>query len=443
MTPHEAFTKSVVLDPLFSLEGADLEKSDAVLDALEGACQKMEDIITPGNFLRRMILVVYPLSRSVVPIAFLRAVIGSERARRRFNASSSDSDARLLIAAWHTCAKEYERSVRRFGALHELLLRLERVDPATAFQDMFGNVMSVADFRAALRTMRENAALLNEEVRRRERIVAGLDVRIDPPKVEKDEWIEGEIAAHLKPLHDLETKHSASFRHSDIIERYGPMYLSASHFGDSRPRQFMVYVLKDKRDGVLLLKAALVDAFYALDLHSKESARFGRAGRGQYLPLIERGISHWYQPATHVYSTLDHTYLARLATLVDLRRRPSLDEALVRVQRSSMLDLLLGFVLDNFKIRLMSLAARTKRGDMNSRQLFSLLIGHSGFGITFLHYNASVWRIDRPLALGGQRSRDPSIFEQLDPRKIEPEMMELIMKGGRIREEVFDRFLKT
>jgi hypothetical protein len=435
----ETFVAMVEEDPLFAAEGMDIERGVIALDAIERCTREIEEASAGGHFAARLFFIRYPLARYALPLPFVRNIIESERVRRQFVANPSRENAEHLLAQWNTTQSEFAASVARYRALHHIARYLDRdggsLSPVT---DMHGNITVPADVERTLGLLAANARRLGDEVREREAFLRGEHVsrsRIARRK-ELPTFESGEMPAAYKHLHALELAHSLPFRDGTILEKHGPFSHVLPWF-DGKPtrHQFMLYLVRNNEIGTVSLKLSALDVHLFLKLGKDE--RLPGLGR-LHETLVERGIPYWYQPSTNLYTMRDQTYWVDIAVAVDLVRRPELPVRNVSMQRSSMFDALLGACLEDHRMYLSNAKEIQRLSGRMPRRWYSLLYRtHSS--IYYMPFNASVWRLnEEPHFLGSGRERPKdALYVSADTvlKNTTPEEFELIMRGGRIREE--------
>lgn len=416
-------------DPLFSLEGAELKSMEKALDHIENALRDLETALSFGSFSRHMYLWRNPLSRSAVPLEFLRSLLTSEWQRRAFLAKPSEDGGTELVRAWSVSAQKYATAVARYRALFGRLERLEKRSEPFRFQDMFGNVSDISYVRGSLQAMAENALMLERESRERSEGAA-------TPRPQNHTLAPYESAV-LDPAQEkmlaIAQRLSTPFQQNSIKETHGPLRYTLNAFdGVPTAHLFSLYIFDEPRWSLESAYVGSLDSYLALDLQGAKKRSFGNSS----LKLVmESGVSHWYQPLM-LYSTRDLEYLFDIASIVDMKRRPTLDMQLVASQRSSMFDKLLVTALKD----IYSYAAHTiERTHLKAeRAKYSLLFGllmHGHAGLYFLPFNRSIWRIGETMPLRGDARAKAPYENALDLRLSDNEL-ERVIGAARIRDEL-------
>ncbi len=442
----------VQADPLFAAEGVDLERGEVTLDGLEEVAHAYEDVLGK-HVLRRLFFYIFPVARTAIPVRFLRSFIESERQRRRFLAYPTMSAAQSLVDSWETAQKHYSSSVARITVLYRTLQVLNRVTRALSpEQDKHGNILTSVDIDRQLRSLKTNAHALARAVSEKRDCLRGTgeashqSEALPTPVLQ---YREGSLPEKYARFHALELLHGVPFRHGEIMEEHGPLLYTLSNFdGTPTAHNFKLYFMKDNKHGLQSLRVTILDTYRFLKISAKQEELRLR----NHQALADTGIPYWFQPASTLYTTRDQTYYADIATIVDARRRPHLDQKLLQVQKSSLFDLLLGSCLGENLQGLESLKEHVDRGTYTSRLAGQYLLNKSYPSMYFLTFNGSVWRLPkRPDFLGSARvrSKETTFLSADDIVEIlTPEEIELVMKSGRVREEVrrekgFGRLAKT
>lgn len=429
------FYKATLSDPLFAAEGMDLEQGVAALNRIEGQCKEMEKYVGADSWKRRLFLARYPISKYALPLVFLRAFIESEQERRIFLSLPTNEAALKLLYSWKKTSRAYAQNVRRYRLLHKLLLAIEKKSDSFQFEDFAMHVTSIANVKRVLSLLEKNAEALGEEVARREALlVRGVPYRNERSVSKLPPYKPSSVSASHQRLIDLHVQHGAPFRDHTIVETIGPFAYTLAHF-DNVPTEhvFYAHIVQDAGSQARFIKINLADQFYFLDLSTVLDAR----NKGVQTPVIERGFSHWYQSVTHGYSTRDQLYVADMATAIDLQRRPWLATPQVSMQRSSTLDLILMGISYDFDMAVGHAKERSRLGLANAYSYLDVLLIRTHPSLFYLPFNASVWRLpELPQFLGHRRDGEPK-YKTLDTieDKLSEGMLELIMQGGRIREE--------
>ncbi len=433
----ELFLDMVRTDPLFAAEGMDLERGEAMLDGTEEVARAYEDVLG-GSILRRIFLTVLPLSRTAFPVPFLRSFIECERRRRRFLARPTMSTALNLMESWDAAQKQFSKSASRLRRFYLAVQAFCRVtDMIFSRKDKHGNILTPEDIDRQLGSLQLNAHALARAVKERRDFLLGAGgiPRDSKPDIALH-YTEGSLPEKYARMHELGLLHATPFRHGVILEEHGPLLYTLSNF-DDRPtaHNFKLYVVQDNKHGVTRLEVVVLDTYLFFKISTKpEDVRLRN-----HQALADNGISYWYQAAAKLYTTRDQTYWADIATIVDARRRPYLDQNLVQAQKSSLLDLLLGSCLGEHWQGLEHFKEFVERGAFNSNHVWRHLLNRSYPSIGFLTFNKSVWRLsERPHFLGSRRAGPQEmVYKSADEilTILSSEELERVMQGGRIREE--------
>lgn len=433
------FYKATLQDPLFAAEGMDLERGIAALERIEGQCTEMQRIVSADSWKRRLFLTRYPIAKYALPLTFLRAFIQSERERRVFLSHPTIGSATRLLLSWKNAQRAYAADLRRYRFLHETLMRLEKKTDSFQFEDFAMNITSLADVKKVLALFEKNAEILGKEVALRDALLTnGTPYRTSRYVSKISAYKPTTISVRHQYLIDLELQHGAPFRDNKVVETFGPLAYTLDHF-DKVPTEhaFYAFIVQEASSQARFLKISLADQFYFLDLTKlKDERNWGL--QTLHAPSIKRGISHWFQSVTHGYASRDQLYVADMATVIDLRRRPSLPVEQVSLQRSSMLDLILmggSFDLDTV---IQNTKDRARAGLSKGYSYLDMLLIRTHPSVFYLPFNASVWRLDEmPNFLGSKKRDGEPKYKTLDmiEESLPSGMIELIMQGGRIRDE--------
>jgi len=158
--------------------------------------------------------------------------------------------------------------------------------------------------------------------------------------------------------------------------------------------------------------------------------------------LKEYGITreeapYWYEPATYPYNTRDFGYWTDIATCVDRERRPTLDRRLLRMQKSSLFDCLLGTCAVETRAMIAHLIRRRRSEMLQSFSMFYDLLTRSYPSVFYLTFNASVWRLpEKAQLLGGSFGgmNTSSYLSQSEIAMLPQDTIANIMSAARLRE---------
>lgn len=433
-------------DPLFAAEGMDLDRAETVLNEIESALQPLERVLAHRSFVRKLFFVRYPLARYAVPLTFLRNFVESERLRRDCVASPNATAMHKLVSQWKRCANALRDDLYRFRGLHRVLEGLEKDTSTFKFQDMFGNISTLNDVHATIDRFAKNADAVLQEVEAREKALASDSYeQLIHKAEEKNEFafMSTQMTTPQKKLHELARTHATPFARTDILEEHGPLQYVLPHF-DGKPtaHAFMLYRLREKKSGIESIYIALLDRFLFLRISDGAKGKRG-FGTSSLKLLIEHGIPYWYQPL-NLYTMRDQQFWADIATIVDLQKRPEINGALVRAQKSSMFDLMLGCALkDIYSYTAHSVERINIPGARSSYSLLFGLLMHDHPSIYFAPFNKSVWRLPEALSMIGSARATPEQYPYEDGldvmQNLDDETLLSVMRAARIREDLREK----
>lgn len=435
----ESFFLNICNDPLFAMEGMDLQRGEDVLEKIEELASEFEKTFASGSFARRLFLMRYPLAHSVIPVAFLRSIIKGEHLRRSFLLRPTEGGARQMIGVWSESQMHLMRCIENFLKWHIQISAMVGSDAWSPVEDMHGYIVTIEEVTAQLQAIRKNAHLLLREILQKKAILNGKHLEQKTQNqvhMRELSFVQGRVEPKYAHLHEWELSHGIPFRHGKIIEKYGPLMYRLSHFDDKEmPHTFMVYVVQNNESGVMSLKVNAIDRYTFLKLGvSRKDAKVR-----SHAHLHEAGLRYWYQCATHLYTTRDQRYWADIATIVDLERRPELSRDQVSEQKSSLFDLLLGSCHEELSNFLQNVKDHFYHDTYSLRHVWSWTLMRTYPSLFYLTFNKSVWRLDEDINFSGskkvpskemQYQRDPDVLPLLSENELG-----LIMRGGRIREE--------
>ena len=443
----DAFDRAVLEDPLFAAEGMDIDNASGALDDLASSLSAVEREYARGSWFRKLFFVRYPLARYAVPLSFLRRFVECERLRRAYVAESSRARAQALVLGWESCARDLVGDVRRYRALHRILLRLESDEHKFVIQDMFGHLTSYLHVEKTLELFRQNADLLCMHAALRRELLAGTishteehywAVPASPPLFQK-----GTVSEWHKAIHDAAVTYGNwPYRYVDILETHGPLRYTLSNFdGVPTEHMFMFYVLREKNSVRTSVWVAFLDRACFFDIWRFLPKADG-VTRGKYAPAVgieKEEMPYWYETTTTLYNSRDCGYWVDIATMVDSVRRPELNAGLVALQRSSMFDMILAECARDTRSMVAHLRRRARSKTSASYSMLYDLLTRSFPGVYYLPFNRSVWRLqERPLLLG-ERFVPPDtskfLSEEQAREKITPEVLAVVMSASRLREE--------
>lgn len=449
-------------DPLFAAEGLDLDNAKLALDELEEVTKNLQILDQTAS--GRIYFALHPLTRILHPFRFLRSFLESEKARRRFLVSPTFDHAKILVHCYLDTVRSLEKdlSAYRTACLEAQKKTQAKVPQATAY-NFYGRRVSFTDFIDCIDVMFRNAQALRSEVEGRSKLLLTLMQGALFGKQKRGSKRPIPKASIIDPIPQKSVKKRLPSQYHELLrwaeqgrdymyylkKRYGtittellgPIFYELVQF-DKKPtvHQFFVSIAKDACDAPRSLYAILADQYHFIEL-SPDKYKF-YADKFTFEPLIKRGIKYWYQPATSFYFTSDLTYYPDLATIIDLKRRPFLNQKLVLSQKSSMLDLLLWNGYFHNLNYLQNITARIKAGKQIGAWHY-LLIGRGYPSLYYLPFNRSVWRLTQKPNFLGVPTKQPAFyitFDQLQSN-LKKKNLQKIFEGGRIRAEDVDKTL--
>lgn len=398
----QPFHDALRMDPLFALEGADLEEAARTLDLLEVRIATLQRALTaPRPFLQRAmyacVFAYFPLNTNAFPMPFLRALVHAERSRRAYIAESTVERARDLAHSWQRAANEYLRCAKRYRRAHRCAHRME-ASREYVLQDLFGNISPITHIEKCLDMLVANGERLVAEAHAREAMLRGASAETKRSRHAELPVSPGKADERFEVLHELEKERGVyPFRHADILESMGPYELRFAHFdGVPTPHTFRFYILRNKKSGIRSMWVASLDRF----LFTKVWDPRREAGGASKTPYVYSGgltasdTPYWYEPAGHLYVMRDPSYWMDVAAYADLERRPRLDRDAVVAQRSSLFELMLGACEDDLRIFIRHTKRRGRTGTLGSYSLLYGLLMRTHPALLFLTFNSSVWRLE-------------------------------------------------
>lgn len=438
MTPELAlFHESVLRDPLFAAEGMNMESAEKALQELERATKLQEKFYWEHAKRLRWFIFMYPFAKALRPIPFLKKFLAAEKMRRAFLADPTTNRARTLLTAWKDAAKFFKKSAKRNLTALRLIGRIEGLPKtgvdyqfhkyAVTFEKILENIENIA----------ANADRLNQEILRRERILAG------------SEKMDSGAAAPIDPIPYAREGPPLKKEFLDILElenritdntgqEYGPVFYTLDAFdGIPTTHQFFIYItpLPEYGKECSILKITLADERYFLEI---DPAKYKfHQSIAQYKPLVRRNIPFFHYHPTAPYAVRDLMYWADLATVVDLEwRHPDLNVALVKSQKSSCFDMLLWYSALDCLTSLRSIKAGLNDGSLSP--LSYLYIARSFPSLYYLTFNHSVWRMEhRPDFSGSRFANQAAVHKTYHEIKhlLTPDLLKKIFEGYRYRAE--------
>ena len=435
----EPFKHMMESDPLFSAEGMDLERGEAVLDGIELLTRNIETRMGKNSLLRRMFFTRYPIARYALPVPFVRDFIKSEQSRRRFLADPSEENGTLLVQAWEKAQLSFAQCVKRYRILHQLLFRLD-TEAKHPIQDVLGNVITPEDVWSHMQLLERNSVELQRAVELRRALLRGQNVSntLSTGTSDKLRYVPTHISSTHAHLHDMDRAHCLPFRHGKVIESFGPLSYALKNFdGERTSHVFSAYVVRN-HSGLISLRVSSLDVYRFIKITGPD-ARFPHIGQAAFIDLIRAGLPYWYQSVTSLYTMRDQQYWADIATIFDCDRRPDLDLELVQAQKSSLLHLLLGACLEDHEIYLENVELR--------KGYWYWLLFRTHPSIYYLPFNKSVWRLGEKVNFLGSGRAEPEqiLYKSADVllKELTSEEIERVMHGGRIRADARTTALNT
>jgi hypothetical protein len=167
----------------------------------------------------------------------------------------------------------------------------------------------------------------------------------------------------------------------------------------------MLYILSDKRSGMKSMWIAVLDRFLFTKIWDPNRETSGRSRKTPF--VFSGGVTagdtpYWYEPAGHLYVMRDPSYWMDIATHVDFVRRP-LDERLIRMQKSSLLHLMLGACADDLRWFVRHTQRRARSGLLSSYSMMYGILMRTHPALFYLTFNKSVWRLPKQVGLLGEK----------------------------------------
>lgn len=445
-----------ITDPLFAAEGLDIDNAQIALQELEKVTLSLQ--ILDQSVSGRINFFLHPLTDVLHPFKFLKCFLTCEKNRRHFLASPNFSSAQSLIHSYYKAIDALEKNISMYksSCLNVQNKSRSKFPKANAYNFYLYKIM-FTDIINILDELQRNSQKLREEIDKRNVLfldnmklkffknrinisrrnhfpidkIPVLKKKVNNVSSDKEifEW----ISQGRDYIYYLEKRYG-----NISTKTFGPLFFKLKNF-DKIPtiHKFLLTVITDKASTLRGLFPILADQFHFVDI--REGKYKHHADIFTYQPLIRRGISHWYQPATSFYFSFDLTYHADLLTIYDRERRPFLNESYVLSQKSSMLDLLLWNGYFHNLSYLQNLKARKKAGRKISAWHY-LLIGRSYPSLYFLPFNRSVWRLMEKPNFLGTYSGNKSVYVSRSelPKWLKKDDLKKIFHGGRIRAEEID-----
>lgn len=439
------FYDLTIHDPLFAAEGVDLKNAQEALENLEAITKELQIVDT--TFLGRMHFLVHPLTETLHPLRFLRVFLQAEQARRDFLGDPTLQQAIQLSKIHFLAVDALEKDLSSF---REAVLHAQKKTSqknSSISQYLFNNRSFTFDeFILSIDVMKENAKELRLEVKKRQQLLSG-DIRKlirRFPKNQQNHQDEN-MTTSLKKVEELEwTVMGRDFmyylkkRYGKIkTEFFGPFTHKLSQF-DSYPtdHEFFIAIIKDSHEIPRYFYPILADKYHFLEINTVTKDTY------MYTALLKKKISYWYQPASMMYFTSDLTYYADLATRLDSKRRPFLDQNLLMSQKSSMLDI---FLWTGYYHNLWYLKSIQQR--IEDKQKIGiwhyLLIGRSYSSLYFLPFNKSVWRLKKNPNFLGHPTKYGTKYLSALPHDLTKELLRNIFDGGIIRAAYADKIINN
>lgn len=433
----ESFYELTLRDPLFAAEGMNLESAEKAIGELERATELQEKFYWEHAKRLRWFIFLHPFVKSLRPIPFLKKFLAAEKIRRAFLASPTPDQAGALLASWKNAAKFFRKSAKRNLAALRLIGKIEGLQKTGIDYQFHKYAVTFEKILENIEDIIVNAEALNQEILRRERILAGsvkmdsgfaapiypIPYTLNGPPLEKD----------FLDILELENRITGNSG-----QEYGPIFYTLDAFdGIPTNHQFFVYIssLPKYGAGCNILKITLADERYFLEI---DPAKYKfHQSIAQYKPLVRRNIPFFHYHPTAPYAVRDLMYWADLATVVDLEwRSPNLNAELVKSQKSSCFDMLLWYSALDCLTSLRSIKAGLNDGSLSP--LSYLYIARSFPSLYYLTFNRSIWRVPRrPDFSGGRFTNKAAVHKTYNEIKhlLTPDLLQKIFEGYRYRAE--------
>lgn len=433
----ENFRTAVFADPLFAAEGLDLDNAEKALDELEASVRKISQ--SWKKFIARLFFLKHPSAESAHPIAFLRSFLQSEKLRRVFLIKPSIENAHNLLAQWEETANNYKEGAQKYRDALVTIGYLENIDKNSQI-GYFDSAPTFAEIIAWTDLLLINAERLKIEINEFKLVLSGQRL----PRMPKIISQKQESAAKNSTEDPIKTPPRID-ELLEIIEsrfvvekRFAGIKYKIGHFdgGKIKERSFTALIGHASDLVSPLIYILLSDDIFFLNL---ERGHF--IDMIIYRPLLERKLPYWYQPATTLYSHLDSTYQAEIATKVDLMQRSFERPDQVLRQKSSLLDLLIGtgiYYNTRFENLIKIYAFHRKLP-----KLSFFYFARAYPTIYFLPFNLSVWRIAKSPKLAGTRFGPKSHYEPYSKlhSKVPFEMLKKVVAISSRRSKYFKKEL--
>lgn len=431
------FLQSVKDDPLFAAEGMDILTGEKALEEISKVSLDFEKIVGKCSAWQKLFFINMPVARYAIPISFVRAFITSEKYRRVFINFPSMTNGLNLVGSWEDAQKELLERARCYEKLYKTLRGLYwDMGVSSPVEDMLGNIVTVEEVGEQIERIKKNAKALSFEVKERRDILFGIEIapRLrNFPLNNLQHYEIGVIPDKYAGMHKVDLVHGLPFRRGVIVEKCGPISYSLKQFdGVTTRHNFMFYLVKNKKNGLISVKICSVDKYCFV--------KIDKGNRDSDIRTFKytADLAYWYQSPDNFYTNRDPEYLIDIATIVDLNRRPNLNKNLVETQKSSLLDLFLNAFLEEHRSFLLNVKEHVYGGTYAPRLCWYWFLMRSHPGFYFLSFNKSVWRIkEEPNFLGSKRAKKEDIlYKSADfmLNNFSRQEIERIMQCGRIRE---------
>lgn len=433
----ESFRIAVFDDPLFAAEGLDLDNAQHALDELEASVKKIAK--SWKKVIARLFFFKYPPAESAHPIAFLRSFLQSEKLRRVFLADPSVQNAQGLLAQWEETVDNYKEGAQKYRDALATIGYLENIDKNSQI-GYFDSAPTFAEIIAWTDLLLVNAERIKIEINEFKLVLSGQRLphmpKIISQKQESTAKKSTEDPVKTSPrinelLEIIESRFVVKKRFTDIKYKIG-------HFDGGKIKEHSFSVLIGNASDVVspLIYILLSDEIFFLNLTKGHFIDMII-----YRPLFEHKLPYWYQPATTLYSHLDSTYQAEIATKVDLMQRSFKRPEQILRQKSSLLDLLIGtgIYYNNRFEKLVRIYAFHRK----LPQLSFFYFARAYPTIYFLPFNLSVWRIAKSPKLTGTRFGPKSHYEPYSKlhSKVSFEMLKKVVAISSSRSKYFKKEL--
>ncbi len=434
------FTEMVRKDPLFAAEGLDTRSALEALDIFEQTLGELQEGFSRDSLRRRLFFLRYPVARYVVPLSFQRAFISCEELRRFFLHDPTEQNALKLAIGWRRAARMYRRGVINYARMYRFILKAEPALASKTIQDMAGNTFTAVDLRREITTLEDNAETLLKESSARVAMLSGGAVATLLPRPSPVERLPQEVLPEEFQTYQALEEEALTEEHK-ILERHGPLSCRLSLFdGVPTSHQFMFYITRHLRTGEIGAILSVADSPRFMRLGN--GSQYGGLGRAIFEPIERAGIKYFPQSLTWLYAVRDQQYWFDIMTLVDLGRRPELNQDFLHAQKSSLFDLMLWRMSFETRRYIELFKVRRHLKEKGYSLGYGFLM-RSLPSIFFMPFNRSVWRIERPVSFVGSGRVAPGRNSYIGLHDILPGLaagqLRMIARAGILRRQEWRR----